>query len=320
MKRLAIAALTIAIAATNIGAASAQNYPDKPINIIVAFPPGGNTDVASRLAASSLSEQFGQRVIVENRPGAATAIGSRAVARSAPDGYTLLAADASPAITTLLQPDTGFAWDDVELVGLLWTSPWLLLTAPNFPANTLGELIAYAKANPGKVTWAHQGPGSVQRLVSERFIKAAGIEVTMVPYAGSAPAQLDVMEGRVDVTMDGLGTTMDRITSGRYKALGVSGPQRYFELPDKPTFKEGGVDMSQMVWIGLFVPKGTPKDVIEKLNKAVGVATDSPRFQEWVAKAGGGTAKPLVPDTKKIYTDDRVVWNEVITALGLKAK
>lgn len=196
MIKLGVFTVFLAASVLNVDLALAQSYPEKPINIVVAFPPGGNTDVASRLVANSLGEQFGQRVIVENRPGAGTAIGTRYVARSNPDGYTILAADASPAITTLLQPDNGFEWNDVELVALLWTSPWLLLTAPNFPANSLSELIAYAKANPGKITWAHQGPGSVQRLVSERFIKAAGIEVTMVPYAGSAPAQLDVMEGR----------------------------------------------------------------------------------------------------------------------------
>jgi tripartite-type tricarboxylate transporter receptor subunit TctC len=142
----------------------------------------------------------------------------------------------------------------------------------------------------------------------------------MVPYAGSAPAQQDVMAGRVDVTMDGLGTTMDRIKSGRYRALAVSGEKRYFELPDHPTFKEGGINMTQMVWIGIFAPKGTPKDVVEKINKAVGIGTDSPRFQDWVSKAGGGTAKPPVAESKKVYEDDRAVWRDITTALGLNAK
>jgi tripartite-type tricarboxylate transporter receptor subunit TctC len=320
MRTLGLFAISLAIGVMNVASASAQNYPDKPINIVVGFPPGGNSDVSSRLAANSMSEQFNQRIMVENRPGASTSIAARYVSRSAPDGYTLFAGDASPAIITLLQADTGFKWDDLELVGLLYTSPWILLTSPGFPAKTLAELVAYAKANPGKITWADQGPGAVQSLVSQRFIKTAGIEVTVVPYSGSAPAQLDVMEGRVDVTMEALGSTMDRIKSGRFKALAISGEQRYSGLPDQPTFKESGVDMIQTAWIGFYAPKGTPKDVLEKVNKAIGVATDSTRYQEWLTKAGGSTGKPSVAEAKKIYEDDRVIWRDIVTTLGLTAK
>lgn len=315
-----IIAISLALAFMNGVPASAQNYPDKPISIVVGFPPGGNSDVSSRLAAASLAEQFNQRIIVENRPGAATAIAARFVSRSNPDGYTLFAGDASPAIATLLQADTGFKWNDLELVGLLYTSPWILLTSPNFPVKTLGEFIAYAKANPGKITWADQGPGAVQSLVSQRFIKTAGIDVTIVPYAGSAPAQLDVMEGRVDVTMEALGSTMDRIKSGRFKALAISGDQRYADLPDQPTFKESGVDMIQMAWIGFYAPKGTPTDALEKLNKAIGIATDSPRYQDWLKKAGGAVGKPSVVEARKIYENDRVIWQDIVTKLGLTAK
>lgn len=320
MKKVGFIAVSLAIAVASAVPASAQNFPDKPINIVVGFPPGGNSDVSSRLAANSLGEQFNQRIIVENRPGASTAIAARFVSRSNADGYTLFAGDASPSIITLLQADTGFKWDDLELVGLLYTSPWILLTSPNFPAKTLSEFIAHAKANPGKVSWADQGPGAVQTLVSQRFIKTAGIEVTSVPYTGSAPAQLDVMEGRVDVTMEALGSTMDRIKSGRFKALAISGEQRYADLPEQPTFKESGVDMIQTAWIGFYAPKGTPKSVLETLNKAIGVATDSPRYQEWLKKAGGAVWKPSVVEAKKIYENDREIWQDILTKLGLAAK
>src|SRR6478752_9402505 len=146
--------------------AAAQNYPNKPITIVVPFPPGGNVDVSTRILAASMNEQFGQTVIVENRPGAATVIGARAVARANPDGYTLLSSGASTNISPLLSSDTTFNPEDLVLVGLSYQTPWMLLVSPDFPAKNLAELIAYAKKNPNKISWAHQGPGSVQHLVS----------------------------------------------------------------------------------------------------------------------------------------------------------
>lgn len=154
------------------------------------------------------------------------------MARSNADGYTLLAADSSTNISPLLSADTNFKSEDIELVGLLYWAPWMLLVSPDFPAKTLPEMMTYGKANPGKISWAHQGVGSVQRLLSERFLRAAGIQVTMVPYSGSAPASLEVMEGRVDMTMDGGAATMDKIKSGRLRPLAISSEQRFHQLPD----------------------------------------------------------------------------------------
>lgn len=297
--------------------AVAQNYPTKPITIVVPFPPGGNVDVSTRILAASMSERFGQSVLVENRPGAATVIGARSVARANPDGYTLLSSGASTNISPLLSSDTTFNPEDLVLVGLSYQTPWMLLVSPEFPAKTLSELIAYAKQNPGKITWAHQGPGSVQHLVSERFLRAAGIQATMVPYPGSAPAAIDVMAGRVDMTMDSGGTIMEPVQSGKLRALAISGEQRFSRFPDLPTFKESGSEMNLAAWVGILAPKGTPKDVLEKINQSILVATSTKRFQDWALSAGGGSAKLTASEAQKMFEDDRTMWRETVKTLGL---
>lgn len=309
------AALAISLAPTL--PASAQNYPNRPVTIVVPFPPGGNVDASTRILATSLSEQFGQTVLIENRPGAATVIGARSVARANPDGHTLLASGASTNISALLSDDTTFNPEDLTLVALSYQTPWMLLVSPDFPAKNLAELIAYAKANPGKITWAHQGPGSVQHLVSERFLRAAGIQATMVPYPGSAPAALEVMAGRIDMTMDSGGTIMESVQSGKLRPFAISGERRFARFPDLPTFKESGVDMNLAAWVGILAPRGTPKDVLEKINRGLAVATDTKRFQDWAATAGGGTTKLSVSDAQKMFEDDRVMWRDTVKALGL---
>lgn len=296
---------------------AAQNYPNKPITIVVPFPPGGNVDVSTRILAASMSEQFGQSVIVENRPGAATVIGARSVARASPDGYTLLSSGASTNISPLLSNDTTFNPEDLVLVGLSYQTPWMLLVSPDFPAKNLTELVAYAKQNPGKITWAHQGPGSVQHLVSERFLRAAGVQATMVPYPGSAPAALDVMAGRVDMTMDSGGTIMEPVQSGKLRAFAISGERRFSRFPDLPTFKESKVEMNLAAWVGILAPKGTPKDVLDKINQAIAVGTDTKRFQEWAVSAGGGTTKLTTSDAQKMFEDDRIMWRDTVKTLGL---
>jgi tripartite-type tricarboxylate transporter receptor subunit TctC len=297
--------------------ASAQNYPSRPVTIVVPFPPGGNVDASTRILATSLSEQFGQTVLIENRPGAATVIGARSVARAAPDGYTLLVSGASTNISPLLTDDTTFNPEDLTLVALSYQTPWMLLVSPEFPAKNLAELIDYAKKNPTKITWAHQGPGSVQHLVSERFLRAAGIQATMVPYPGSAPAALEVMAGRIDMTMDSGGTIIESVQSGKLRAFAISGDQRFARFPDLPTFKEGGIDMNLAAWVGILAPKATPKDVLEKINRAVAVATDIKRFQDWASAAGGGTTKLSLVDAQKMFESDRVMWRDTVKVLGL---
>ncbi|RSE86875.1 Bug family tripartite tricarboxylate transporter substrate binding protein [Achromobacter denitrificans] len=256
-------------------AARAQAWPDKPIRMIVGYPPGGGTDTVARVLAQQLGKQLKQPVVVENRAGASGTIATQQVIRSEPDGYTVLFATASP-LTGAPLTVKGLTYDpmnDLIPVSRIGGGPFILVAHPAFPPNTLPELVAYARAHPGEVNYASPGVMTANYFFSEQLNMDAGIKTVHVPYKGSAALLNDVMAGQVQYTLDTPGTTLPLIKSGKLKALAIFSEKRLDRAPDIPTAKEGGFpNMVGGSWYGLLLPKGTPPEVVDALYKATKVA------------------------------------------------
>lgn len=256
-------------------AARAQAWPDKPIRMIVGYPPGGGTDTVARVLAQQLGKQLKQPVVVENRAGASGTIATQQVIRSEPDGYTVLFATASP-LTGAPLTVKGLTYDpmnDLIPVSRIGGGPFILVAHPAFPPNTLPELVAYARAHPGEVNYASPGVMTANYFFSEQLNMDAGIKTVHVPYKGSAALLNDVMAGQVQYTLDTPGTTLPLIKSGKLKALAIFSEKRLDRAPDTPTAKEGGFpNMVGGSWYGLLLPKGTPPEVVDALYKATKVA------------------------------------------------
>ena len=253
------------------GPALAQDYPTRPVTVIVAQPPGGGTDIIARIIAQQLSVQLGQPFVVENRAGAGTVVGTAAAANATPDGYTLLTGlSANMAVNPSLFAH--LAYDpvrDFTPVGMLAEFPFVVVVSNNFPAHSIKELVAMAKAKPGDINFASGGNGTGQHLSTELFELLAGIKMTHVPYRGAAPAYTDVMSGQTPVFFDNLASALGQIKGGSVRALAVTGKERSPLLPDVPTVAESGVpDYVYDVWFGLWAPKNTPKPIVEKLYAA----------------------------------------------------
>ncbi len=263
---LSTAALALALSA------SAQSYPSKPIKIIVPFPAGAATDTLARSVGQKLAEAYGQPVVVENKAGATGTIGSQMVATSPADGYTLLMATTSThGIAPNLYKNSPYdAVKDFEPVSLIGWTPNVLVVNPAVKANSVKELIALAKSQPGKMTFASSGSGSSIHLAGELFKSMTGVDMLHVPYKGAAPALTDLMGGQVDIMFDTVAQSLPQIKAGKLKALAVTTSRRSSALPDVPTLSEAGVPGYEMAgWIGLLAPKGTPKEVIEKLHAEI---------------------------------------------------
>lgn len=258
--------------------AAAQSFPTKPIRVVVPFPPGGGTDIVARAVSPKMSEVLGQPVIIENRAGAGGNIGTDVVAKSAPDGYTLLVASASTAINTTLMKN--ITWDfkrDFAPVALLVLNQHLLAAHPSVPANSVQELIALAKAKPGQVTFASYGNGSSAHLTGELFKMMAGIDLLHVPYKGAAPAVNDLVGGQVNVMFADVAALLPHVNSGKLKALAIASAKRFEGLPDVPTVAESGVPGFEAGgFLGLVAPAGTPRDVVARLNEAANQALAVP--------------------------------------------
>ncbi|MBX9823810.1 MAG: tripartite tricarboxylate transporter substrate binding protein [Xanthobacteraceae bacterium] len=256
----------------------AQSYPDKPIKMIVPFPPGGPIDTMARLTGQDLSTRLGQQVIVENRPGAGSTIGYKAAAAADPDGYTLLFGSSgslavAPALYPSLDIDPLKHFAPVATTSLL---PHVMVVGPGVPANTVAEFVAYAKANAGKLNYG-AGLGTPPHLLSTLFKTQAGLDITYVPYKGSAPSVTDLLGGQTHFTIDGMLILIPQVKQGKLRALAVARPERWPDLPNVPTFVESGFsDLVIDAWTGVVAPKGTPAPVIAKLNAAIneGLKTD----------------------------------------------
>ncbi len=310
-------------AALVAGAASAQTYPSKPMTMVIPFAAGGPTDVVGRLIAQSMSKTLGQQVIVENTVGAGGTIAAARVARAAPDGYTLLlhhiGQSTAPSLYRKLPYDALTAF---ETIGLVTDVPMTVVAKGNFPAKNFGELVQYVKANKDKVNLANAGTGSASHLCGLLFQEAIGVTVATIPYKGTAPAMNDLLGGQVDIMCDQTTNTTSYIKSGKIKAYAVTTPKRLAVLPDLPTTRESDLPaLDVAVWHGLYAPKGTPRDVVTKVNGALKVALKDPLVIERFAGLG---TEPVAesrttPEVhKQFLTAEVAKWKKVIEAAGVQ--
>lgn len=314
--RTLVAVATIALAAT---AHAQAPYPDRPIRIIVPYPPGGITDIVGRSIADRMSRELGQPVIVENKAGAGGSIGASEAARSKPDGYTLFIGTSAtngtnPSTMAQLNYD---AAKDFAPVALIAAAPLMIIISPEVPAKTLGDFIAYAKANPGKVSYATTGTGGSVHLTTELFAMQTGIKMTHVPYRGSSPALADLMGGHVEVMFDNVPSAAPLAQSGKVRALAVTGEKRSELAPDVPTVSETAIPgFDSASWIGLYAPAGTPRSVIDALNNAVNRGLKDDTLLAIFGKAGlspnGGTPEDLA----KHQGTEIAKWAKVVKAIG----
>jgi tripartite-type tricarboxylate transporter receptor subunit TctC len=282
----ALLACVVALAAP--GFAAAQAYPSKPIRLVIGLAPGGATDIVARTIASALSEELGQSVVVDNRPGAAGSIGAALVARAAPDGYTLFLASSSFTVNAVLQKNAGFdPLRDFEPITNIASAPFLLVASPRLPIASVRDLVAYGKANPGKLNYASSGVGSTAHLSGELLKKITGIEMTHVIYRGAGPALADVLGGQVDVMFASIVSSLPHAKSGKLKALGVTSLRRSAVVPEIPTLDESGAPGFEMIgYFGFLAPARTPAPIVQRLNAAMTAALRRPEIVQRLAADG----------------------------------
>ncbi len=314
--RIAIA-LLLALAAA---AVQAQNYPVRPVKVIVPFGAGGPADNYARFLGQRLQEPLGQPFVVENRPGGGSVIGTDAVAKSPADGYTLLLMSNTHTANETLIPQKPFALlRDLAPVAPINYSDLLLVVHPSVPAGNLQELIALAKSQPGKMNYASSGPGTPYHMAGELFKAMAGIDVVHVPYKGSDGARLGILGGQVQMMFDAITTMTPHVRAGKLKGIGTSGRARSSVLPETPTVSEAGVaGYEATIWLGVMAPAGTPKPVVDRLNAEIGKITGSSEVKEVWAKQGA-TAMSMTPEQFGLYLrEDIAKWAKVIAQAGIK--
>ena len=284
MKTLVTFIAWLAIAAC----AWSQAYPSRPVRVVVPWPPGQATDIAARVVAERLQSALGQPFVIENRPGAGGAIGTDAVAKAAPDGYTILAASSGPiSIMPNLQKTPYEPLKDLAPVSLICMTPFALVTHPSFPAKNAREFIAEVKANPGKYTFASSGTGATAHLFAELFNSLAGIQARHVPYKGTAPAVTDLINGNVTYAVETVAATQSHIKSGKLKSFGVSTKTRTGAMPDLPSLAEvAGIDYDAAAWIGYAAPPGTPRDVLMRISSEMQKALATQELKDRLISLG----------------------------------
>ena len=283
---LPLCLLLAMVGSSNLATAqnAADKYPEKAIKIVVPFPPGGSTDALGRAVAQKLQEKLGQSVVVENRPGASTLIGSAAVAKAAPDGYTLIVSVSSHTTNPAMQASMPFdTLKDFKSISMLARAPVLVVAHPDFPASNIKELIELGKAGKIKLDYGSAGAGTMTHLTAELIKKQTGLDLTHILYKGGSPAMMDVMSGHLALTFATLGQVQPQIKSGKLKALGISSDVRYPSVADIPTFKEQGLDVVTIEWFGLLAPAATPPEIIAKLNSEVKQIMANPELGERLA-------------------------------------
>ena len=301
--------------------ALAQAYPSRPSRLIVGFPAGGTTDIAARLIAQWLADRLGQPFVVENRPGASTNIAVEAVVRSPPDGYTLYAATATNAVNTTFFDKLSFNFiRDLVMVGGLVRSPLVLEVHPAVPVKTVPELIAYAKASPGKISLASFGVGSSSHVAGELFKMTAGVSMQHVPYRGSTPMVTDLLGGQVQAAFDNLPASIEHIRSGKLRALAVSTAERAEQLPNVPALAEFLPGFEASAWIGISVPRNTPADVVERLNKEINAGLADPKIKARLVDLGGAAFPTSTAGFTKHVADETEKWGKVVRAANIKAE
>jgi len=316
------ATLVASVAALLPGITYAQdNWPTKPITMIVPYSPGGSSDITARSVSQGLLERLGQTVVVENRAGANSAIGAQALARSMPDGYTMMVgAIGTFAINQALyrKAPTYNPSEDFTYLTQAVRNPNLLVVPPDFPANTVAELIAYAKARPGELTWASSGTGSSDHLSASLFRLRTGTTGVDVPYKGGSAAQMDLMGGQVNASFQNLGAVQTYARTGKLKALAVTGEARVPELPDVPTLRELGIDMVVYSWQGFAVPKGTPAAIVQKLSDALRETLVDPKVRATLSGLGFEVVANTPEEFSAFQRAEVQRWTEVIDQTGIE--
>jgi tripartite-type tricarboxylate transporter receptor subunit TctC len=315
---IALAALACALAAP---LATAAGYPERPVHFIVPYPPGGTTDVLARIIGQWLSERLGQQVIIENKPGGGNNIGTEYVVRAAPDGYTMLLVNPANGINTTLYRNLPFNFvHDIAPVAGIVRTPNVMEVTPSLPVKTVAEFIEYCKANPGKINMASSGSGTSVHLSGELFKSMTGCDMLHVPYKGAGPALTDLMAGQVHVIFDNLPSSAPFIKAGRIRALAVTSAKRDGAFPDLPTVGDTVPGYEATAWFGIGMPKGTPREVIEKVNAEVNQALADPRMREQFAKLGGTPIPGTPEDFGNVIRSETDKWAKVVSSSGAKVE
>jgi tripartite-type tricarboxylate transporter receptor subunit TctC len=297
----------------------AQAYPSRPVRLIIGYPPGGSADITARLTGQWLSERLGQPVVIESRPGAATNLATEAVVRASPDGYTLLLVAPANAINATLYDKLSFDFlrDIVPVAGII-RFPNVVVVNPSLPIKTIPELIAYAKANPGKLNMASSGNGSTIHMSGELFKMLTGINMVHVPYRGGAPALTDLIAGQVHVMFDNIPTSAEHIKAGRLRGLAVTSAARSQVLPHLPTVADFLPGYEASAWYGLGAPKNTPDEVIDKINKGMNAVLADPKPQARFAELGASLLPGSPADFSRLVADETEKWGKVVRFSGAK--
>ena len=313
-------AVAIVVALAGGSAARAQDYPKSPVRIIVPYPAGGYTDILARMVGAGLQQRMGQAFIVENKPGAATAIAAEQVAKSPPDGHTLMMVTVTTmAMNPLTMKDLRYKPEQLTPVALVARQPFMLVASQQFAPNSVKELIAYAKANPGKVNWATQGVAGSSHLVGELFKSLAAIDLFAVHYKGSAPANIDIMAGRADLHFDGVGTSLANVAGKRVKAIAITSERRMAANPEIPTFVEAGLaNMVAYSWYGIVAPAGTPPAIVQRLNEEINRYTQQKETAERMARDGSEVGNMTPAQFARMIADEAEMWRQVLLPLNIR--
>ena len=314
---IALAGLTLALTAS----AAAQDYPTKPVRIMVPFPPGGFNDIVARILATQLSERLGKQFIVENKTGAGGAVAGELVANAPKDGYTLLIVSIAITINPWLRK---LPYDSVKgftPISILATAPIVAMVNADLPTKSMKEFVALAKQKPGDLKYASSGVGTFMHLGAELFKLRAGVDLLHVPFRGAGPAMIDVMGGHTQASFASVPSVIGHVRSGKLRAVGVGATKRSFALPDVPTMDEGGVSGYQVAnWIGIMAPAGTPSAVVALLHKEISAIQDTPEFRKRFAAEGVDVMKMSVAEFGAYIASEHAKWGKVIKDAGIKAE
>ena len=299
--------------------AAAQAYPTRPVRLVVGFPAGGAADITARLIGQWLSERLGQPFVIENRPGAGSNIATEAVVRATADGYALLLAFTGNAVNATLYDKLSYNFvDDIAPVASIDRVALVMEVNPAVPARTVPEFIAYAKANPSKISYATGGVGTTSHLSAELLKMMAGIDILHVPYRGAAPALTDLLSGRVQVLFDPMSSSIEYIKAGRLRPLAVTTRERSAALPDVPTVGDFVPGYEASVWFGLGAPKNTPAEIVGKLNQEINAALADPKMKARIADLGGSVLPGSAADFGKLIAEETEKWAKVVKFSGAK--
>jgi tripartite-type tricarboxylate transporter receptor subunit TctC len=302
------------------GFAAAQDYPSRPVRLVVPFPPGGANDIVGRAIASPLGERLGKQVIVDNRGGAGAVIGTELVAKSHPDGHTLLVVSLTHTINPWLYK---LPYDSIKAfapVAMIASGPIVLVVHPELPARSVSELIALAKAQPGQLQYASAGIGTFTHLAAEQFRLVAGVDLLHVPFRGGGPAIIDVVGGHTKINFANLLTAMPHIRSGKVRALGVGGTKRVSMLPDVPTIAEAGVPYEVINWWGILAPAGMPPAIVARLHQEIAVVQRSADVQKHLAAEGAEVVGMSSAEFGAFLVNETNKWGRVVKEGGIKAQ